>query len=417
MYRLLVLSILGMGCGSDLEEKGPEGSTSLDDTGSPQADCSSRSYTVPSTRGEAGGVWDEEKQRFVFFGGDEGTPISCIPKPEFVDEVWAFHTDCDNFERVETSGEGPSPRARHAIALDKKRNQMLVHGGRYREAESGAYTLYDELWALDLSTDAWSRLSTGGPAARVAHTIAVSGDQLLMYGGNISTSSTSYWPSQELWSFDLSGDEGWTSLDPDAEAGKRHFHAGTISSDGKTMWVYGGGDENAYLGPFFGDLWALDVDTLIWTEIHDGVSSAPAARIWPNLVFDEVGNRLLLWAGHDDESLGNTNQMWSYDLTDNTWTELEQGDAYSNPALGFCNFPADFTEPDMQAPERRYAGAAAINDESLIIFGGKTDCGQVNDLWTWDLEDQSWTERSDATSGEICARTFNDPEGCDSLCF
>ena len=73
--------------------------------------------------------------------------------------------------------------------------------------------------------------------------------------------------------------------------------------------------------------------------------------------------------------------------------------------------------PDLSAPERRYAGAAAINGESLIVFGGKTDCGQVNDLWTWDLGDETWTERSDATFGEICFRTFAHPEDCESLCF
>jgi hypothetical protein len=38
-------------------------------------------------------------------------------------------------------------------------------------------------------------------------------------------------------------------------------------------------------------------------------------------------------------------------------------------------------------------------------------------LWTWDLGGTGWTERSNATFGEICARTFADPENCESLCF
>ena len=58
-----------------------------------------------------------------------------------------------------------------------------------------------------------------------------------------------------------------------------------------------------------------------------------------------------------------------------------------------------------------------MSDDELFIFGVKTDCGQVNDLWSWDLEDQTWTERSDATFGEICVRTFANPESCESLCF
>jgi N-acetylneuraminic acid mutarotase len=416
MIKHLSIALLAAACGTASTDDGPKGSTSLSDSGS-LIDCSDRSYTVPSTRGEVAGVWDEARERFVFFGGDEGTPISCIPKPQFVSEVWAFQTDCDSFAQIETSGDGPSPRARHAVALDAKRDRMLVHGGRYREAESGNYTLYDELWALDLSTDTWSLIATGGPSPRITHTIEVSDDTLLLYGGNTTSSSTSYLPSKELWSYDLAGDEGWTGLDGDAEAGVRLFHASTISEDGATMYSYGGADANALFGPFFEDLWALDVASGIWTELHAGGSSAPDGRIMPNLLSDDENNRLLLWAGHDDGALGNTNQLWVFDLSSNSWSQVEQGDTYENPAFGFCDFPSDFTDPDFDAPERRYFGAAALSQDSMYIFGGKTDCGQVNDMWSWDLEDQTWTERSDATFGEICARTFADPASCESLCF
>ena len=35
-------------------------------------DCSQRTYTVPSARGEMAGVWDEDRQRLVLIGGDQG---------------------------------------------------------------------------------------------------------------------------------------------------------------------------------------------------------------------------------------------------------------------------------------------------------------------------------------------------------
>ena len=69
----------------------------------------------------------------------------------------------------------------------------------------------------------------------------------------------------------------------------------------------------------------------------------------------------------------------------------------------------------MTAPERRYFGAAALSEDDMYIFGGKTDCGQVNDVWNWSLRDESWNERSPATSGEICLRAY--AEGCESLCY
>ncbi len=396
-----------------LDESGP---SDTEDSGT-ETDCSERTYSVPSTRGEVGGVWDASNQRFVFFGGDEGTPVSCIPKPEFVDEVWAFHPDCDNFEQLTPSGTPPHARSRHAVTLDPSRGQMLVHGGRYRAEESGDYTLFEDLWALDLGTATWTNLAEGdGPTPRRTHTMVVAGDTLLLYGGNTSTSSTGYVPSQQLWGYDLV-DGGWTGLDGAGAPGGRIFHAASVSDDGTTMYIYGGADENALFGPFFGDLWAYDVASGDWTALHDGSGDAPDSRIWPNLVFDGANNRLILWAGHDDGSLGNTNQVWTFDLDEASWSSQEQGDTYNAPAYGFCDFPDDFVEPDFSAPERRYAGAAAIGETELFVFGGKTDCGQVNDLWTWALDGSGWTERSNATFGEICTRTFADPDDCESLCF
>lgn len=377
--------------------------------------CEERSYDLPSTRGEINGVWDAPRGRFVLFGGDEGMPENCIPKPEYLSETWAFHPDCNNFSQIATSGTVPHPRIRHASALDAARGQMLVYGGRYREAASGNYDLFTDMWALDLATDTWSELpSDDGPRPRVTHTMVVSGDQLLVYGGNSTPSSTSYLPVGDLWSYDLV-DQSWTELDDDTDAGERLFHAATVSDDGGTMFVYGGADENALFGPFFADLWAYNVASQTWTELNDGSSSAPMGRIMPSLLFDGERNRLLMWAGHDDGNLGNTNEVWAFDLGSNSWEQLESGDSYQNPAYGFCDFPSDFVDVDIEAPERRYFGAATLSEEEMLIFGGKTDCGQANDAWGWDLQDETWAERSAATFGEVCLRAS--AGDCESLCY
>jgi hypothetical protein len=385
------------------------------DGGAGGADCEERAYDLPSTRGEVNGVWDAARGRFVIFGGDEGMPQNCIPKPEYLSETWAFHPDCNNFSQIATSGMVPHARIRHASALDAARGQMLVYGGRHREAASGNYDLFTDVWALDLETDTWSELpSDDGPRPRVTHTMVVSGDQLLVYGGNSTSSSTSYLPVGDLWSYDLV-DQSWTELDDDTDAGERLFHAATVSDDGGTMYVYGGADENALFGPFFTDLWAYDVGSQTWTELSDGTEAAPLGRIMPSLLFDGARNRLLMWAGHDDGNLGNTNEVWAFELSDNSWSKLESGDSYQNPAYGFCDFPADFVDVDIEAPERRYFGAATLSEDELLIFGGKTDCGQSNDAWGWDLDQETWTERSGATFGEVCLRAS--AGDCESLCY
>lgn len=384
-----------------------------DDTAS-AVDCSERGIDVPSPRGEVAGAWDAARGRFVIFGGDEGVPVECYPQTDFVGETWAFHTDCDNFERLQVS-EAPQSRGRHAVALDAARGWMLIHGGRFRDGTSGAYTLLDDAWAFDFATDTWTLVATGGPAARSNHTAVVAGDRMIVYGGSTSTDGASFDPRSDVWALDL-GSGAWTELEIQGEGpGERLFHAAAISDDGRTMYVYGGGDEGAFTGPFFGDLWALDLETLRWTELHDGGGEAPRARIWAALHHDGARDRLVLFGGHDDGSLGNTNEVWEFRLSEGVWNRLREGDVQTASANGFCDFPADFVDPDLKSPERRNAFASAITDRGeLIVFGGKTDCGIINDVWTWSLERGGWSERSPATAGEICLRAS---ASCSSMCF
>ena len=53
-------------------------------------------------------------------------------------------------------------------------------------------------------------------------------------------------------------------------------------------------------------------------------------------------------------------------------------------------------------------------DGQLWIFGGKTDCGIINDVWSFSSSSETWTEQSPATSGEICLRAYAE---CETMCF
>jgi hypothetical protein len=381
--------------------------TGTTDTG--EVDCSDRPLEVPSSRSEIEAVWDAARGRMLVFAGDQGTPVSCMSQTDFVAEVWAFHTDCNNFERLEP-GEGLTPRGRYALAHDAARERVLIHGGRWRAGTSGAYTVLDDLWAYELATDTWTALPAGA-TPRSNHIAAVVGDRLVIHGGNESTDGLAFIPLGDTWVFDLAS-ESWSQLMTTGDPSARLFHAAV--GHGHTIYMFGGGDENAFLGPFFNDLWALDVQSGAWTMLDDGQSGPPGLTA-SDLVYDDQGQRLLLWGGHDDTELGSRNTVWGYELGGGGWSELEVGDVYNAPAAGFCDFPADFVVPDLDAPERRHAGAAVLSDAGeLLVFGGKTDCGQINDVWSWSLGDATWTERSPATVGEICLRSF---ANCQSLCF
>lgn len=389
------------------------GGDAPDDALEAPPDCDARPLAFPTARGEVAGAWDAGRGRMVFFGGDHGTPQNCQAQTDFVGETWAFHTDCDSFEEIVTSPSPPA-RGRHVAAPDEARGRMIVHGGRFREGTSGEYTLRGDTWAFDFAADTWERLAgpNGGPSPRTNHVGVVIGDRFVIHGGNDSADGASFRPLGDTWALDLTTNT-WSQLPTTGDVGARLFHAG--ATDGRRLYVYSGGDENAFFGPFFSGLWALDLETLAWSRLHAGGGGAPLGRIWANLVYDADGHRLLLWGGHDDGALGNNNEMWSFDLLGGGWKLLRGGDLPNNTSGGLCDFPHDFTLVDLGSPERRNANVGALtHDGELLIFGGKTDCGLIDDVWGWSISDGRWTLRSRATEGESCVRAYDD---CTTHCF
>ena len=386
-------------------------------TEAPEPDpCVDASRQLAPGVGEAAGVWHEASQRLVWFGGNEQPPEQCMFLNDYSTSTWSFNARCDSYEPVETGDEPPS-RARHIAVLDSARDRMLIHGGRSRDEQSGPYTQRDDLWALDLTENTWTELdpSGGGPSARSSHAAVVVDDQMILFGGNTSTSGLSYTPQRDVWSLDLASLE-WTELSTTNPPPARLFHKMAASPDGATIYAFAGGDENAFQGPLLSDLWALDVASLEWTMLEGNGpivpnGEAPSTRFSPDL-FAIPGDKLLMFAGHD-ELTGPTNVIWEYDVADGSWDRLERGDVYNTPANGFCDFPADFTEIDPDAPERRYFGVSGITDAGdLVTFGGRTDCGLVNDTWSWTAAD-GWTRRTVSSGGEVCLRNFAE---CADMC-
>ena len=386
-----------------------------DDDDTTVVDCSTRPTDIPTARGEIEGTFSPLSRQFVFFGGDEGIPVNCSSQTDFVADTWLWEEDCGNWRQVE--GTMPSPRARYAHGYDPVRDRFLIHGGRFRDGTSGDYTLNDELWAYDFAAETWAQLATGGPSRRAIHAGAVAGDRFVIFGGTGSTDGLSYVPLySDVWMFDLTS-ETWSELPTNGGPGGRVFHAVT-SDGGDSLYVYAGGDENAFFGPFYAELWELDLVTGDWAVIDDASAyKAPDPRIWPDLMYDESTGNLVMWAGHDDQAMGNTNQLYTWSFDGTGWNKLEQGDKLDAGSNGFCDFPADFVEIDDASPERRYGAAAAMTDDGrLLTFGGKTDCGIINDFWSYDLAATTWTMHLRATDGESCVRAF-DPASCSTLCF
>ncbi len=371
----------------------------------------------PAPRGDAAGVVDPMSGNLYVFGGDVGRVVNCMAQPEFSGETWRYDTACDRWTML-APGEAPSARARSASALDTRRRRMIVFGGRYREGSSGAYTLYQDVWAFDLAAERWTQLMPTGDApsarANAAAAYDAASDTVYVFGGNTSTSGLSFSPRNDVFALDL-GANAWRRVTATGTAPTaRLFHAAVVA--GRSLVVYGGGGANAFTGPFYGDVWRLDLASSAWSRLAlSGDNGALGNRITASLYARGAGGDFAVVAGHDDGALGNRNDVLTVSST-GAVTLVREGDSINRRGNGFCDFPADFATTDEESPERRSAFVLAADParSRAIVYGGKTDCGLAGDVWSLDLNTGAWRPLRASTDGLSCQRSGR--TNCRTLC-
>jgi hypothetical protein len=372
----------------------------------------------PKARGDsAGGVLGG---KLIVLWGDQGVPLNCNPATSVSNDAWRF-TPCQGWSAQPGDGMPPK-RIRAASATDHAAQVLYVYGGR--DKLSSGYKVFGELWKLD-AQGTWTLLSDGsqGPPKRSSAVLVLqaSTQKLWLFGGNASADGLVFAPLADLWSFDLAAGT-WTKHASTGGPKPREFHAGAVTSDGQSLVIVGGGDANAFTGPFLGDAWRLDLASLKWTQLPQG-QPAPMKRIRGGLLAIPGHDKLLYFGGHDDGDVGHRNDLWWLDPADGTWTLARIGDTGKDgdpdvpnaKATGFCSFPPDFTALDLQAPERREAFLWDWDPgrQRVVMFGGKSDCGALRDVWTWDPATLQWASDDDTTTGWSCARYLSP---CNTLC-
>jgi hypothetical protein len=168
----------------------------------------------------------------------------------------------------------------------------------------------------------------------------------------------------------------WRALTPagDQNPSARAHAAAIFDPVGHRMVIFGGRGDGGTLN----DIWALDLNTTVWTELTPLEGPAPAPRSTPAGVYDDAGHQMVIWSGQNASFY---NDVWAFDLSDHTWTELT---------------------PTTAKPNIRY-GVAAVFDpsaRSLVTFAGFTDQGRFDDTWILDLQNAEWNEVTPASGPE-----------------
>ncbi len=378
----------------------------------------------PSARLGATGVHDPVRDQLLLFGGDDAA-TAVAADCGFVDmnilgDLWIYDFDCAVWSQVPIAG-GPGARERSSAAYDSARDRMLVFGGRYRE-QSGPYTLYNDVWAFDLTSMVWELLATSGdapsPRFDTSAEYSVVDDALVVFGGNSGPSSLSVAPESDLAVLDLATLVWSKPATSSPKPSARLKHASAYDAADNALYVFGGGDENVFVGPWLGDLWKVDLDDKAWTLLDDGSGVGPAAKIDAHMGYDAAGVSPYLFGGQQEGALSLGNDVWRFDAGGTSaWQPIVANETLDNPATGFCEFPVDLTSVTPQTPERRASGVSAFNaaTREFHVATGGGDCDSLDDLWSFDTATGVWNERVGAVRGEVCARAMPAAQ-CSALC-
>lgn len=290
------------------------------------------------------------------------------------------------WQRVATSGPRPSERSTPAVAA--LGTSVYLFGGVKDDFRTQINTFYDDLYRLDTVTGTWHELEVEGQrpparafAASVAHPAS---DRMLVFGG------ASYGPMfvgfvayDDLWAYDV-GERRWSELIAENEgpSGRSRPNAWMV---GDRLFVFGGVTATFET---LDDLWSYDLTTNTWTElVPSGSDGSPQAR--HEALAGTIGydGKLTIYGGELVDLLGGgfemANDTWQYDLSTAAWTEV-------TPAEGNID------------PPRNY-GSAAVIDGFLYMHGGDTPggtsgCGAPfaqnpsEELWRFDLVRHTWSQ-------------------------
>ena len=212
------------------------------------------------------------------------------------------------------------------------------------------------------------------PTARVSHSAVWNGtnDEFYIFGGT----TASVGANNDLWRY-IPASNTWTELSPGGDAiPTRNDHSAVWDGANNRMYVFGGyasgvGNRN--------DLWSYNPTANTWTNLNP--SGGPAARYAHSAVWDSTNSKMYVFGGFTTVA---KNDLWSYTPATNTWAQLS---------------------PTGTIPSARSGHSAVWNatNGKMYVFGGTVG---GNELWTYTPATNAWAQIT-PTGGPPTGRAYH----------
>ncbi len=294
-------------------------------------------------------AYDSSANRFVFFGGWNGTTLN---------QTWEY--DPVNFTWTQLHPPvSPLSRADATFAYSPDQDEFLLFGG-WTQYSDGTDHRVNDTWGFSLVEDRWTDLTSStapSPRSDAAAAYDTTDHVLFLFGG---FSGSIY--LGDAWRFQPSTDT-WSPLSlAGSTPGARSDGRMVFDSSNNQFVLFGGND---YSGPnltfhHLSDTWVFGLLAGRWTRVSTAIS--PEARDYAVEGFDPTTKSVLLFSGYGNRT-----------ILDDTWSFAPGNSAWSHVV----------TEA---APPGRYAGGGGFDsrDGLLLIVGGLGDAGLSNDTWVLD---------------------------------
>jgi site-specific DNA recombinase len=334
--------------------------------------------TPPDPRTDSSAAYDAGSNTMVLFGGND---TGCTFSPSLNDTWLLTNADglgasASQWARVFPTGTLPGGRRGQTAVYDPATDRMIVFGG---DPVGCAVNKYNDTWLLLNATgthgaQSWAQLATTGgpPPARSDHSAiydAVNNRMTIAGGFGPAGNLNDVWVLTNANG--LGGTPRWVQLFPTGgPPSATGYRAVTYDARSNRMTVFGGW--NCCTSPYFNETWVLThangEGTPQWIQLAPS-GTAPSPRFGASAVYDAPTNTMTIFGGNT--SSGQVNDSWTLTNADGlrgtpSWSQL--------PPSG--NLPAP-RGGSVANPTKVYDAGYG----RMIIFGGGTPNGLVNDTW------------------------------------
>lgn len=296
-------------------------------------------------------AYDSAREKVVMYGGgNTGNRF---------DDVWERDASGAWSEVKPGVERTPVQRIFHGMTYDVARSRTVVFGGQ------GIVATIGDVWDYDGTSGTWTarEIAQGAPwpLGRNGHSFLFAPE----VGRSVAFGGCCDWSKRDVWEWN--GAAGaWTDVTPTplpkAWPAARRYHAMVRDPERGVLVMFGGAEQippndNVAVD----DLWEYDPAAHTWTDRTPATRPAawPAARFMHAMAYDEARQTIVLFGGTEGGAAGaayeGLSDLWEYDASDGTWTEVGP------------------TDPDAR-PAARWAHAMVYDQarESVVMFGGLT---------------------------------------------